>query len=470
VSVPDFDKPEPPYRDWILALQRHLNATRTPGTKKLRVPDLLALSLNSDPFWAGGVMNSRLAKWFAGVWRGVSIATKKHLRGGHYRQVSIPGKNAEGKTYANTQREWDRFNLASRQARHLQLVDPLTIDDMQNPRPVLPEWVNNIRASEPHVLPPTAPEFALPSISLKDGQIEFDDVPYVVGFDPDDQHDRAHLLSLWVEKSTMNSILEPLCEELGAELVQMTGRASITAACTFLKRLQECGKPGRIFYVSDFDPSGESMPLEVARSIEFYRPILAPDIQVSLTQIALTEAQVKQYGLPKMPTKETDNGAKKFEQRHGGTGMTELDALETLHPGELEKLVRAAFRPYTDRTLPKRLEEAQDLAVDAVREAWQDETEELRDELANARSAIDKTTRKYEARVNALQKEMQRELRPHAKKLKQLEEDFAGVIEDFDVALPERPMPEVTPDETTWLFDSRRGYREQLEHYKQRQT
>lgn len=466
--MPDFSKPTKPFRDWIEALKRHKNATRTPGTKKLRVGDLLAMSKNSDPFWAGAVMNLKLAKWFVKAWHDMGVASGVHLRRIHYRLVSTPGKNEEGLTYTNTERNWERFQVGSRQARALELVDATAFVDRQNPDPIPPAWASIAACDSPHVRTPLAPEFTLPSISLTSGQTEFDGVPYAAGYSPDDQHDRAYYLSLWIEKSTMNEFIEPLCEEFGIELVTLTGRASITASVQLLLRLRNLQKPGRVFYISDFDPAGDNMPVEVARTLEFYRAALTPDVQVSLDQIALTEAQANHFNLPRTPTKELDLSAKKFEKLHG-RNATELDALEALHPGELEKLIRAAVRPYTDRTLPKRLEEAHDLAADAVREAWQDETEELQEDLASTRRAVDAIAGKYEARVNALQKEMQRELRPHATKLKQLEEDFAGVIDDFDVELDDRPMPEgIAPDESAWLFDSRRVYLEQLEHYKRR--
>ena len=466
--MPDFEKPVAPYREWIVALQRHLNASRARGTKKLRIPDLLALSMNSDPYWAGGVMNSRLAKWFAGVWRDMGVESGVHLRRIHYRLVSKPSKTDESLTYTNTERNWERLQLASRQARALGLVNATAFVDRQNPDPIPPAWASIEACDSPEVTAPLAPEFTLPDISLTSGQTEFDAIPSLDGYGTDEQHDRPYYLSVWVEKSTQDDILEPLCSELGLELVTLTGRASITAPVQLLLRLQKLQKPGRALYISDFDPAGDRMPVEVARTLEFYRATLTPDVQVSLDQIALTEAQANHFNLPRTPTKKSDLAAKKFEKLHG-RGATELDALEALHPGELEKLIRATVAKYEDPTLPDRLEEAREDAGYAVLEAWQLDTAELQDELASTRSAVDAIADKYEARVNALQKEMQRELRPHAKRLKQLEEDFAGVIDDFDVELPDRPMPEgIAPDETTWLFDSRRVYLEQLEHYKRR--
>ena len=38
----------------------------------------------------------------------------------------------------------------------------------------------------------------------------------------------------------------------------------------------------------------------------------------------------------------------------------------------------------------------------------------------------------------------------------------------FEIDLPPRPEPETDPAEKDWLFDSKRGYMEQLSHYQER--
>lgn len=43
-------------------------------------------------------------------------------------------------------------------------------------------------------------------------------------------------------------------------------------------------------------------------------------------------------------------------------------------------------------------------------------------------------------------------------------------IANMTIELPELPEPEVEPDEEDWLFDSSRGYFEQLAVYKARKS
>ena len=43
-------------------------------------------------------------------------------------------------------------------------------------------------------------------------------------------------------------------------------------------------------------------------------------------------------------------------------------------------------------------------------------------------------------------------------------------LEGLEPDLPPLPTPEANPDDEGWLFDSRRDYLEQLEHYKRRKA
>ncbi|HEY6406511.1 MAG TPA: hypothetical protein VIY29_03475, partial [Ktedonobacteraceae bacterium] len=67
---------------------------------------------------------------------------------------------------------------------------------------------------------------------------------------------QAFHLECWCEKSTMNDVLEPLCQHYGMNLQTGLGELSITATLALVHRLQEADKPARIFYVSDARSGG----------------------------------------------------------------------------------------------------------------------------------------------------------------------------------------------------------------------
>ena len=142
------------------------------------------------------------------------------------------------------------------------------------------------------------------------------------------------LVEVWVEKSSQGDILVPLARRLGFNLQSGAGETSEVLARDAISRAIEDRRPMRILYISDFDPSGRSMPVALARKIEYWIAELGLDLDITLDPIVLTPAQCEHYGLPRTPLKSTDRRASKFEDRFG-SGATELDALEALHPGEL---------------------------------------------------------------------------------------------------------------------------------------
>ena len=198
---------------------------------------------------------------------------------------------------------------------------------------------------------------------------------------------RYHL-EIWSEKSTMNDILLPLGERYRLNVITGTGDLSATACRNLVDRAEESGRPVRILYISDFDPGGVSMPVGVARKIEFeiYKRGLSIDVEVR--PVVLTHTQCIELGLPRTPTKEDDSRAPGFEKRFG-EGATELDALEAIYPGKLAEILIAEIKRYFDPTLDRRvakaasdLEDDLDLANDEIANQYAFEVAPLEAELA----------------------------------------------------------------------------------------
>jgi len=228
----------------------------------------------------------------------------------------------------------------------------------------------------------------------------------------------------------------------------------------------ECG----IFYISDFDPAGDGMPVGVARQLEFWLQQYAPDADIKLQPLALTHAQVTEYELPRIPIKESDKGKRGFEERYGEDAV-ELDALQALRPGTLARLVREAIKPYRDDTLEERLIEARDEARDAAEEAWAEITSEVQAELTTIEAEIHGIVERYQDRLAALDVELQAELGPFRQPIETLRLAITEMAAEFDPRLPDRPEPDLAEvDESDWLFDSRRDYLEQMAAYKARKS
>jgi hypothetical protein len=433
---------------------------------------LHALSWKNDPYFAGAESNRAQAEWFAALWDRFDFPRGVHLRRIHYVLVSQepPVALLGGGGYANTEACFNELIDASRAARHLGMVAPDAFEDHRNPRPLLfadpplPEGYDG----EPSWFLEDLLGWHLPRIntSVESSSLFLPDIT-VAGYSYCLQ-DQPYHLELWIEKSTMNDVLAPICEGLGVNLATGVGFQSISGVVQMLLRIARLprGKPARVFTISDFDPAGQAMPVGIARLIEFYREKYAPGAGIKLTPVALTEDQVRAYRLPRTPIKEGDVRKGRFEERHG-EGAVELDALEALRPGELGRVVQEAFSPYRDDDLEGALDDAREEAEQAARDAWDEafgeDQEALREIEEEAREIADR----YRQRLVDLDNELQAELAPLAGRLQEVRQAVQLAGDSLEVELPERPDPDPGgPDEDDWLLDSGRGYLDQMGHYK----
>jgi transcriptional regulator with XRE-family HTH domain len=437
----------------------------------VHLPDVAVMSMDADPFVVGTPAHQRDAQWFSTLWARYQFARSVHLRRIHYVLLSHGGVTfPNGETYENRDSHFARLSDASRYARILHLVDASALDDHRNPVPVVRTWSRpapepswQLTPTPPWWLPQIAPSLAY-GIHLDVPQIEVDGYDY-------DGADQPYHLEVWIEKSTMDDVLVPLCETYGATLVTSVGFQSISSVVKLLLRVARIGKPVRIFYISDLDPAGDCMPAAVARQVEYWCADYAPDADIKLHALALTTEQAAQYQLPRIPIKDTDRRANNFEERHG-KGAVELDALEALYPGTLAQIVRGAMRPYQDDTLPRRLAAADNAAL---RLASHTVLAALDSPTSAARAAIVtdayKILGQYTDRLIALRRELETELEPIRERMDEVREELDAAAEDFALELPARPEPEVDPpDESDWLFDAGRDYLQQLAVYKARKA
>ncbi len=298
--------------------------------------DLLALSPQNDPFYVGTPGQVEKGKWFEQIYSLMGRPKNCHTRRVHYWLVTtnaIP--KPDGKAYENTQNDWSLLCLAAKYARYLGLVPIENIIDRRNPEPKVNHQFWDDRDPE----------------EVKRGIDEESIIDQIVGefvcYNP--SKTQRYMIEVFCEKSTMNDVLEPVCERYGVNLVTGLGELSITSVYLLMKRVMLAKKPVRIFYISDFDPAGESMPLAVSRKIEYfvrqYQEL--EDKDICLYPLMLTSQQCADYSLPRTPIKETEKRKEKFEDKHG-LGATELDALEALYPGKMREILETAIDPFFD--------------------------------------------------------------------------------------------------------------------------
>ena len=273
---------------------------------KVTVPDLLVLARNNDPFFAGSPGDVEKAEWFASLWERLPDGTQRaHIRRIHYLAFTLAVAKPDGMPYENTDHDWTLLNIASKKARELGYVDPLAFDDRRNGEPLLfaPQgwrepWTGTLVDEATWILPEVADldfDATFPEASA-----------YGFQYDPADQPVRVVLL---IEKSTMNDVLVPLCEELEVDLLAGAGFESITRAIGIITRAVASRRPVRVFYVSDFDPAGVGMPVAAARHLEHRVACLDSDVDIKLTPIALNGGQVADFDLPRAPGRRPTGGS-----------------------------------------------------------------------------------------------------------------------------------------------------------------
>ena len=411
----------------------------------LRVTDLIALAPNNDPFYFGTPGDLLWGEWFAGLWRRFGYTSGVHIRRVHYRTVSqeTPVIMPDGTPYENTERCWDKLTMASKAARYLRLVDPAAFVDQRNPEP-------HLFTAEP--VQPTIEVYQ----NFWGGQIDLPDFPELPGYVIENYagQQRYHI-ELWCEKSTMNDVLLPLCRHYGANLVTGVGELSITA-CLDLVRKRLTGRALRILYISDFDPAGMSMPVAVARKVEYFLVEHESGADVRVYPVVLTAGQVQEYRLPRIPIKESERRAGKFEERFG-EGAVELDALEALHPGALQRIVQREIKRYHDADLWERVSEERDRLREKLSEIEQRAYGAHSEDIERLRATYQEIRQEFTAKVAGVQEEIDR-----------IWQAISAVLEDETPDMQDYWLPEAeqAAEPAGALFDSQREYGEQIDAYK----
>jgi len=413
--------------------------------KGLKLSDLSALAVKNDPFMAGSPGDVEKAEWFAKWWKEFGYTDGIHIRRMHYQLVSQSPKaqRPDGTPYENTKQAWLYLVQAAKVARYLGYVDHSLFEDRRNPPPI----VNTSYAWG------SDPEYYVQGDDFRLEMPTLTEPPDFVarGYDKNLQ---PYHIEVWTEKSTMHDVIKPLCRHYGVNLVSGLGELSITAVVMLVERIRKADRPVRIFYIADFDPAGYGMPVSVARKIEYLvRDEEGHDIR--LEPLMLNGDQVREYNLPRTPIKETEMRRTRFEDTHGG-GAVELDALEALHPGELKRLIETAIRRYYDENIQQKSREARndleamlsDKRADVLGEKMLDRINELH------------------SRIEEAMDELAERIEDEAKELSELYNEAHERMLTVKVEMPAVPVGEKAWENEPVMYESRRGYSEQLEAYQ----
>jgi hypothetical protein len=336
------EKKGPPVPTGVLAE----NICRAAAEIGISVDDLVVLSPANDPYTAWRRRSE--AEWFARLFdRLVPAGATKHLRGFFYLLVSSPDgiTGAEGKPFVNDYKHWQALQSAAKAARWLGLVPFERIIDERNAPPEI--YVPGATPISTSIYPGTGCDFpltaeaALPHLCLS-------------GF----YGRQTHRIIFYGEKSSLSVVLRPIAEQIGAEMILVTGESSDSHIAAMARRASEDSRPAVVLYFSDFDPSGHQMPVSVARKLQALRDLYYPNLRIKLYPVALTLEQIRALRLPSSPLKATERRASRWRETQGHD-QTEIDAMVELHPDALRRAVFDAIKPFYDDGLEARVRDAE---------------------------------------------------------------------------------------------------------------
>jgi len=182
----------------------------------------------------------------------------------------------------------------------------------------------------------------------------------------------------------------------------------------------EDGRPLAVFVLADCDPAGHQMAVSIGRKLQALRDLCFPELEFEVVPTALTVEQVRDLNLPSTPLKETERRADKWRGAFG-VEQTEIDALATLRPRELQRIVEVAIVPYFDEGLSDR--------VAAAKRDWEEAAQEALEEQIDSDS-LDVIRERAAGNLEELKAEIET-----------INEQLRMAVDDI-VELPEAIVPE----------------------------
>lgn len=221
--------------------------------------------------------------------------------------------------------------------------------------------------------------------------------------------DQPKYVEVWLEKASMSSVFEAICDDYNVHLEATRGDWSdskVYEACQRLISWLNVGKDVKILYFGDFNPSGLHAPVSVQETMGHYGlplPIRDPDESVDgdveerlyfdiwpfdgpfewentpgsleFERVAINLEHVKRFDLPENPTPSGTDKDRKIKERFmdcasdGRDVNIELDALKEFQREFLEDALEAAIAKHIDADLREETEARRDRRQAVLREA-----------------------------------------------------------------------------------------------------
>ncbi len=173
---------------------------------------------------------------------------------------------------------------------------------------------------------------------------------------------------IWCEKDSIIPVVREVCDEYDVALLCGRGFNSWSYLHEAAQHIAYAGKPARIFYLGDHDPSGCAIDPAIINSLTE----LLPDHDITLERIGILPEHIERFGLKTRPTKKTDRRAKGF--------VGESVELEAMDPDIILSMVENAILRHCDTSVKSAIlrEQADDRRrLTRIAEAFEEGTLEI---------------------------------------------------------------------------------------------
>ncbi len=315
---------------------------------------LTVLSKNNDPYRVDTPSGHRDGAWLAEqIERALGPYRRIHLRGLHYLLVSQGNvRKPNGEIYVNSDADDAWLALVLKAGRWLQYIPFERISDNRNAEPII--WRSNEPIGQIYKSLEASAfvswgEIATASVYFREPE------PSLSNF----KRAQPYAITIFGEKSSLENVLAPIAQRCSADLYLGAGEISDTLMYQMAKDAAADGRPMVVICCCDFDPAGRQMPVSIGRKLQAFRDLFFPGLQFEVVPTALTVEQVRELGLPSTPLKETEKRASRWREEFG-VEQTEIDALATLRPDVLRRIVEQALEPYFDSSLDRGIRRARE--------------------------------------------------------------------------------------------------------------
>jgi hypothetical protein len=164
--------------------------------------------------------------------------------------------------------------------------------------------------------------------------------------------DQPTHVEVWCEKDALTPIINPVCQQYGVTFCAIRGFDSESFIYTSAMDLRRVGKPARIHYLGDHDPSGWFIAENLESRLREF------GAEATVLHMGVNPQQVSAMRLPTRPGKRADTRYRAFVERFGSDRCTEVDAIP---PTTLRDMVARAIVDEIDVAAWRRLQRVEEL-------------------------------------------------------------------------------------------------------------